>query len=514
MASGSRSGKRPSRRFSAAAALIAGAVSLTVSCARGGAFDAALAALDSAMDSGTAKAVDSAFSRAYGKAAASADWLSILKRARVESRAGTGRLVEAAVKASRSKPATEPVAEACAWAFLRSGKPREALALFGDTLPRERHGGLFAECLAAAARAGLVTATEVEPVDFASIADATGRSEPLAGAALIALAHGDLPAAASWAARAREGGFRVPASLLWDCGLYAELASGPDRAEGSEPDAIELAVMGDAAWKVGDLGLARTRWMDSLALDPRSSWRSYEKLAATAAGPSEAGSYRSRMKAAFVDAPRPAAEAAVAVALPLVASGRGAEAATLLAPFGADPAAQALRLRAESLAWPPGRTAAEALAMASKGGAAETGYALAILFEIGAFEDLLALFDSAEARGTAYPDRWFFEAAARAARGEFARAAAAAEAAGRGPEAGLAAGVAYRAARDPRKAAPLLEAASKGLAGPAARCAALKELGGALRDAGDADGSAAAFKAAARADPSDSEAAQLARAGR
>ena len=64
---------------------------------------------------------------------------------------------------------------------------------------------------------------------------------------------------------------------------------------------------------------------------------------------------------------------------------------------------------------------------------------------------------------------------------------------------------------DPVKSAATFSRAAAAAPDGHGRCAALEGLGRALGDTGDRAGSAEAFKAAAEADPSDPEAAMLAR---
>ncbi len=491
-----------------AVAFLAAAI-LAASCAAASDSSRELVRLDAALTGAGAKALDRAFGRAYRSAASTADWLSILKRARA---AGNERFLESAERAARSMPSSEPLAAALAMALLRAGRPLEAFGLFRERLSPEARPGLWAESFLALAGSGELGDAGVEPGDFARLSRLQANPAPLAGAAILALARGDRAEAAAYASAAREGGARLPAALLWDCGLLEELAA---ESEGGDPmgaEALDLAIMGDAAWAVGDPDLARLRWGSAISRDPLCSFKPYAKLAMTTADISRAESYRRRMKAAFLDGPRPLAEAAVAFAAPLVAHGRFAEAAAALETSAFDWEARALWLRARGAEWPDERLAAEAIRYAADAPAEAFGFALAILFELGRYDDLIVLFDSGEARGFSYPERWFYSAAASAARGDFASAASALEGID-APEASLALGIAYRAMSKPERAASPLSAAALAFESPAAACAAFKELAWALQEAGDRDGAAGAFAAAASADPNDSEAAFLARGG-
>ena len=98
--------------------------------------------------------------------------------------------------------------------------------------------------------------------------------------------------------RAIAAGAQPSSELLWDCGLYAALAARSDSGAGS----AELALMGDAAWKAGEAGIAKTRWARSIAFEPRRSWKAYANLALSSE-PEVAESYWARMKSAFLSAP-------------------------------------------------------------------------------------------------------------------------------------------------------------------------------------------------------------------
>jgi hypothetical protein len=504
----------PRPAFIALAKTILLAAALASSCAscaavKRSAFERSLERIDSALAAKEPGRAAKAYESAYRAASSAADWLSVLKRARASEAAGDrGRFVGAARRAVSAVPGSEPVAAAAAYAMLRAGDPASALALFKGRLSPDRRPTLWQECFLAAASSGALAAMDPAPEDFARLAEARGEARAYAGAAAAALARGEAALAASYAEKAESGGARLPAALRWDCGLYERLAGRPDAGASAE----ELAIMGDAAWAIGDAALARSRWQAAIAADPRASWKPYAKLALSSGEGDYADSAIARMKAAFLEGGGARADAAVAYASILAARGRTEEAEAALAPFGDDAAASALAMRLGGAGEPEGRLAAEAMRFAESGKQGAAGYGLAILAELGRADDLVALCGSLEASGRDYPDRWFYEAAARLASGDYGAAAEAVERGGdRGPEAALELGIAYRAMGDLEKARKSLRAAASGFAEPSARCLALKELGAAAESSGAAKEAAEAYRAAAAADPSDSEAALLAR---
>ena len=496
----------------AVAALALAALFSCLSCARpqGGGFERELGRIDAALAEGDRKACARAYARAYKAATKSADWLSLLKRAHPsEGRGDRGRLVETARRAAAAMPASEAVAAASAHALLRGGDPASALALFRGPLPPDARPALWSECFLAAVEGRGSPVPAFEPADLARLAAALDRPAAYAGAAALALARGRPAEAASFAASAEAAGAAPPISLLWDCGLFEALA-GRSEDGASAP---ELAILGDAAWRSGDAELAMARWEASIARDPRSSWKSYAKLAFASGDRELTDSYLSRMRAAFLSGPLPSPGAALAHASILAARGGELEALAILAPFaGSDAAAAALSLRARAGAWPEGRLAAEAVRLAAGGLPDAEGYSLAILAALGRVDELLLLVEAAEAKGIEYPDRWFYRAAALAARGRYAEALAAIDSSGSpGPEASLASGLLYDAMGDYPKAAAALRAAALSFEEPRQRCRAFKALGAAAARAGQAGAAAEAYRAAASADPGDSEAALLAR---
>jgi tetratricopeptide (TPR) repeat protein len=492
--------------------LLASAIVLAVAgaCKGGDGFSRALATLDEALGAKDVRRLDDAFRRAYKRAASSADWLSILKRARAADAGGNdGHFLDAARRAISAMPSSEPVAAAAAYAMLRCGEPLAALALFRGALSAETRPALWAECFVAAARKGRLGGYCPGSADFARLAEILGDARPYAAAAALAVSAGDVTKASAWAERATEAGLELPVALLWDCGMYESLARRSDASASS----ADLAIMGDAAWLSGDPELALLRWEASIRANPRASWKPYVKLALISGDDARAESYRGRMRAAFLEGSRASPEAAVALASVLAAKGRDAEALAILSPFSSNTAAAALSLRISGASRPEGRLAADAFRFAESGSGEASGYALAILAAHGRVDDMLALYDVAEQKKLTYPDRWFYAAAAATARGNYSAAAAAIEEAGsdaRLPEASLALGIVYRAMGDRGKAASELRYAASASGDPALRCAAFKELGGALGDAGDSQGAAVAYREAAAAAPRDTEASMLA----
>ena len=90
------------------------------------AFSSALASLDSAMASRRTPDLGKAFSLAFKRARESSDWLSILKRARAADASGdSGRYADAADRARKAFPSSEPIAAAAALAYMRGGRAAE-----------------------------------------------------------------------------------------------------------------------------------------------------------------------------------------------------------------------------------------------------------------------------------------------------------------------------------------------------------------------------------------------------
>jgi hypothetical protein len=531
-----RSGKACAGRAALALCVLAALCSLSLSsCGKAieerrlKAFSASIAEIDeiivsrasSSLSDPERKKLGSAFSRALASARADAEWLGLLKRARLASSVGdSGRWLQVADRAVSARPSSDPVAAAAAQAYLRGGRPSSALALFGRALSADARPALWAEAFIAAnsgsqAASSLAAATSA---DYARLAEATGEPRAYLGAAALALAANDKDAAGSWLRVAMAKGVRPSAELLWDCGLYAELSSAYDLGLGSR----DLALMGDAAWLSGSKELAARRWERSIALGPKRSYKSYEKLALVSEGEA-AQSYWGRLKAAFLSGP-PSVErdgALGAYAAYLVRGGREAEALSILEPALAGRASggkasgrlAVLSLAIRSASMPEGRMAAlyERLAAERPDDPEVMGAALKTLSRRGMYGEVAVLGASAASRGLKLEYGWYYEALVLAARGEFAAAIGVVKAHGaRSAEGLFALGSLYEASGDLTAAA---EAYSRSAAasGGEERCAAYKALGAALGSSGDGEGAAAAYRAALAASPEDAEAAMLAR---
>lgn len=476
--------------------------------------DAAIAAraASSSLSQAEKRKLDAAFSRALSIAGTDSQWLSLMKRSRsAEAFGESGRWASVADRALAARPKSEPVAAAAAQAYLRSGRPGKALALFGGSLSRATRPALWAEAFISAAESGAApTATSA---DYAALASITGDSRAYLGAAAMALAARDRPAAASWLERAIAAGLSPSAELMWDCGLYGELSSSPDLGSGSR----DLALMGDAAWLSGAEPLALRRWERSLALAPRRSYKSYEKLALVSEGEA-AKSYWARLGAAFLSGPASAERdgALASYAARLAREGRADEALALLRGGGVEGSGSlaVLELAIRSGRMPEGRLVAqyEALAAERPEDPEVAGEVLRVLSLRGRYEELALLLEGASRRGVRLEYGWYYEAEVLAARGRFAEAAELlASRGGAGPEAPFALGSLRYALGDSVAAAEAYAKAAAAAGSAAERCAAYKALGRVLGSSGDGEGAARAYRAALAASPSDAEAAMLAR---
>jgi len=490
-------------------------------------FEAALGSIDAALAGPTSRSiVSTAFKAAYRNASDPGDWLSVLKRARTSEAAGDrGRYVEAASFALKKNPKSEPVSAVAAHAYLRSGQPEKAFALFSPrgsggrdgaaaALSPDRRPGLWAESFVRAARPADATIRE-----YARLASIVGDGTPYLGAAVSAMAEGDLAAGRYWLRKAIDERVRAPADLAWDCGLYEELSRRTDEGSGSE----ELAVLGDAARKAGDIEIAKARWERSIALEPRRSWKPYASLAlASGAGTDSSRSYWERLRAAFLSGPKGASRdgALRAYASELAREGRDAEALRLLdGTMASDAEAGALavlRIAILGKSEPEGRVAAgyARLAETRPDDPVVLGSRLRLLAEHGLADELVQAYDAATRRGFKPAHGWFYGAWALAARGRTAEAADLIVKAGSdeaGPAAAYSLGSLRSAQGQVKEAAELFEKAASSSSDGRTRAVALKAKGRALGASGDSYGAAAAFKAATIADPDDAEAAVLAR---
>jgi tetratricopeptide (TPR) repeat protein len=553
MVSGRRKAPRPERRLRlpsaaarAAAALVAGALlaaMILASCGpfserqRASAFTSSLSAIDALLGAPPGPARDRAFAKASSLARASSDWLSILKRARrADSGGSVGLYAKTADRARKAFPGSEPLAAAAAHAYLRGGRPAEALALFRGSLSPDTRSGLWTEAFLASREAetggpaggppaGLPPATAS---DYGRYAQFSGDARAYLGAAATVFSDGGAEggvhpserqlAARAWLERALAGGAHAPFGLLWDCGLFEVLASAPDLGSG----AAELALAGDAAWMAGDAPLATRRWERSISLAPRLSWKPYVKLALMAGRGEASSSYWARLKAAFLLGPpsRQRDGALEAYAAHLARQGGEAEALALLkgSAAGSPERSGSLEMLEASIrgrSQPEGRFAVEleSLAASRPGDPLVLGAVLRALFLRASYGELSIVREAAARGRVPLAYGWFYDAALLAARGDLPAASAAVLAAGgtAGAAGDFALGSLYAAMGRPRDAAAAYARAAGSTSPGPERCAAYKGLGRALGEAGDSGGAALAFKQAAAADPADVEASILGR---
>jgi tetratricopeptide (TPR) repeat protein len=491
---------------------------------RASAFAASLVALDSIISTRPTSEFEKAFSRAIHHARQSSEWLSLLKRARAATAAGeAGRYVRTADLARKAFPESEPIAAAAALAYARGGRPADALALFEGTLSPEARPSLWAEAFIASRGSGgpaIGGAVVAKGADYARLAEISGDPRAFLGAAAAALEAGDKASARAWLEKGLAGGAEAPIELLWDCGLFELLAQRQDLYAGSE----ELALMGDAAWMTGDSSLARRRWERSISLSPRRSWKPYSKLALMSNDNGEAAaSYWARLRAAFLSGPAsPARDGALgAYAAQLAREGRDGDALAILAD-GSELGAGALAVLASTIkgrSQPEGRFAAdlERLAAERSDDPEVLGAVLRALALRGMYGEVALLREGAR-RKVAIEHGWYYDAVVLAARGDFPGAVKVIEAAGDSGAADASASAKEYALGSlfaamgytPKSVEAFSRAAASGHGGRE-RCAALKALGSVLGESGDLKGAAEAYGSAAVADPSDAEAAVLAR---
>lgn len=534
MGYGSRSPRtsRPwPRGRSAALAGLAGLFSFVVlfSCSilRPESFDRALARLDGALASSSrGPALDAAFETGYHAASTSSDWLSMLKRAReVELAGDKGRYQRAAERALGASARSEALAAALAHAFMRSGEDAKAYALFKDRLSPDSTPGFWAETVLALSRLSRLPPGTLRASDLERLAGLAGQPRLLVNATVLYLAEGNVEGAGKAAARAIASGADPGSELLWDSGRFQELAgrreAPSDGSEGKGAAARDLALVGDAAWRLGDRGAALRSWERSIALDPRASWKAYANVAILeeerAGGQDRAASYWNRMRAAFIAVKLDSVDtgALSAYAAHLARDGEPSAALSLLRPYMDKSGPGMLALAIQGRSWPPERYAAEAMRFADAhpddGPSLEE--ALSVLAVRARFEDLAALFEAGSRRKVGFDRSWFYSAVLKTARGDYRGAAAILEKEGPavpGPEAAFALGRIYRVLGDPAKAVARFEVARDSSRDGREKARALKELGRALSDSGDQGAAASAYRAAARADPMDPEAALLA----
>jgi tetratricopeptide (TPR) repeat protein len=528
--------------------LVLAAFLFLVSCGDpGAAFRAGLDRLDADLAAGQPSAPwASDFGRAARKARSAEDWVSLLARARkAESLGDKGRYAELAFKAlSKGPKDSAELGMAEADAMLRSGRPAEALELFGASLSAEEKPGLWAEAMVAALRDGSLPGRLRLPGNFGRLAAITGEARFYLDAAALSLVAGDRLGAGSWLKRAMAAGLEPPAGLLWDAGLYAELSGLAD----GKPSASRRLLMADAAWMMGDAASASRRWDACIRLDPLVSWRPYASLAALSGGllPTRAralGAFaedgdfreaddeelrleageasRSARSAHYYEAMARAfpddAGARTARAAALARAGRTAEARSILGEAPPEADARTLRewLGVGAEVWPEGRLTSEAIRMAAAH-PLDSGLvqeAMVLLLDRGYYDDFLALWEGAGRRGLEYPLRPLLSVYAALATGGGAAALALLDAGGPGldgVEGHFARAVIKSDSGDFSGAEASLKSALNLAAGPALRCRILKALGQAADGQGDRRKAAGYYAQAHVADPADTEAARLA----
>jgi len=526
------------------------------------AFRSARGNLDSVLDGFSGQAgsreLGDAFSRAERKARSAEDWVSLLKRARLaETRGDRGRYELVAQHALERGPRAEALLAAEADAFLRGGRPEQALALFGAGLSAEAHPVLWAEATLASLRAGSLPPASYKASTFARLAGTTGDPRLYIDAAALALSEGDRLAARSWLDRARAGGATVPPSLFWDSGQYAVLAALRDE----RPSARQQKLMGDAAWILGDAAGAERLWRAALTADPASSWRNYVSIAALDGGTvsgnqaglfDDQGDFRelgeselggelrlspmhkesAQLYASMLRLFPSERDALVAYAAALARAGRkdealdfmdravagtGRPAADGAAAFlakGSDSRTLRAWLGAGAALWPEGRLAAEILRAIEERpeDALLLDDGLALLLSRGYYEDFLVVHERAEKAGLSYPRRLLFDAYAAMARGDLGRAREMLEGGGEGSggaEGLFALALLRDRAGEPAAARDILGKALAVSTDPRMRCDVLKEMARIADSQGDARAANGYYSMAYLADPSDTEAARL-----
>jgi hypothetical protein len=502
----------------------AAAVALTVFCLacslqsckaanerrREAAFASCLRSIDDIASASDPKLIDKAFAAACRKAARTSDWLSLLKRSlAVVDERRSARIAEIATRAIKAFPRSEPLRAAAAHAYLRSGKPGESLALFGDAMAPDSRPGLWAEAFLASAGS---EGGEPLPSDYARLAEALDDPRPYLGAAAASLATGDRVSASAWLQKAVEGGATAPAELLWDCGLYDVLARRTD----ADASSRELELMGDAAWMAGDVDLARRRWARAVAIGPNASWRPYANLALLSGTDAElAESYWSRLASAFLSGPPSIEqeEALASFASHLARSGRSEEALKALRGGGDSGRLAVLALAIGSASMPEERYAIELERLSARlpNDTEVAGTVLRELARRGRYDEVALLQESNLRRKLAVRDSWFYQAATLAARGEYGAAASLIRSsAPQSVECHFALG-SLLAAQEEHELAAREYGQAAAAASPREKCAALKQAGREYAASGDPSASIKAYKKALAADPSDAEAAILAR---
>lgn len=482
------------------------------------AFGAALTSLDALIASRPLPGLESAFVRAGKAAREASEWLSLLKRAQGAEAAGdAGRFPAIADAARKALPKSESIAATAALAYLRGGRPADALVLFPAPLSPDARPALWAEAFLACRGSAVAKGR-----DYARLAEISGDARAYLGAAAASLAEGEALVARSWLEKGLAAGVAAPPELLWDCGLYEALAGLSDADAGS----ATLAIMGDAAWTSGDEALARRRWERSVSLMPRRSWKPYANLALTAGAGEASLSYWERLRAAFLAGPPSSLRdgALGAYAAYLVRLGKEDEAASLLrgsaagGEAGSDSgqlAAMALAIRGRSQPEERYAVELEQLAIERPSDPAAVGAALRELMIRRRYEELALLVEGATRRKLVLPYGWYYQAAVLAARGQLKPAAALLEGSiplrGVSAQAGFALGSLYSAMGLAARATEALAAAAAAARDGRERATAYKALGRAQERSGNAGGAARAFASAALADPSDAEAALLAR---
>lgn len=538
-----KSAKAATARASRPLGLVALLCLSVLSCsAPGRVWQARLEAIDAVLAAPQAGVLGSgpdwAFRRALAKAKTPAQWLSLLKRARLSDLAGDkGRYANVARHALAKAGPDREVALAAADALLFAGEPLAVLELFKSRLSLEEKPRLWARAYLEALKAGSLPPGLVSPANLGRLGDILGECRFYVDAAALSLASRDALGARAWISRATAASIPVPPELLWDAGLYGILAE-PFQGK---PSPGWLRLSADSAWLLGRRDQAIATWQGAIAADPLGSYRTWASLAAvTGEGldpPTAGTSFDSKgnlgleERAIKRSSPRnfrgyyegmlirfPKAEGArILYAGALAREDRLSEASAILeaSPAPGDPRVALDRLRVGSAVWMGRRFPVEALkaADAHPREPALVDAALAVLLEGGDHEGFLMLLDRAGEAGIQPLRKDLFSAYAHLLRGDKAGAEEAfrlAFEAAPGPESAFALGALAFARVNFAEAQGSYDRALSLARSPQEKCLVLKAQARLADRLGDLDRARSLYLGASQADPSDAEAWRLA----
>lgn len=502
MRSGKRSPRLPERLGAGARSLIPilALAALFASCDPGAGFERTLRSLD-AGDSESSR-LGRLLDAGSRQARSSEDWLRLLSRAfRAAERMGNPNLAAMiADKARKTYPTYEYIALAACRAYLDSGRPGDALALFPVVLDPALHPSWFAEAfLEDARRSGRSFSMEDEEA-LLRVAEASGRGEPAIDAALLRMRSGDREGAAWILRRAVELGAVPDPDLAWDVGILSSLLSNSERVT-SGPG---LKRQADAALLLGQREWAREYFMELVLSNPAYSWKIYSALASLEETPERADFWYDRMVAEFPSDP----EALRARASYLARTGRelqGREELRSRAESGTDPRTAVLDAEIGFRLNPLQSRFAKALELANA--FPDDPYvqiwALTSMASVERFADAAEGYRQLKARGIDLERPWYLEALSLILEGRIAQAVMLIERdgpVGGEPEAPFTLGVLYSESGDHARAAERFRIAASTAKDPEARARALTEAGkeysalGERRQARDAWAAALAVK--------------------